>query len=81
MDIEALVKVILSDEEMWQKIVELRQSLVVYVAETGDDYHKSKTCHFFRAGRGPRREPMEVSLKSVKELEYKPCPRCYPDEG
>ena len=47
MDIEALVKVILSDEEMWQKIVELRQSLVVYIAETGNDYHKSKTCHFF----------------------------------
>ena len=81
MDIEALAKVILSDEQMWQKIVELRKSLVVYVAETGGTYHQSPACHFFRAGGGPRREPMEVSLKSVKELEYDPCTTCYPDEG
>ena len=81
MDIEALVKVILSDEEMRQKIEELRKGLTVYISETGDTYHKSPDCHYLQAVRGHRREPKEVSLLSVKECMYHPCPTCRPDEG
>ena len=81
MDIEALVKLILSNEEMRQKIEELRKGLTVYISETGDTYHKSPDCHYLQAVRGQRREPKEVSLLSVKECMYHPCPTCRPDEG
>ncbi len=80
MDIEALVKVILSNEEMRQKIEELSKGLTVYISETGNTYHKYPDCHHL-AVRGQIREPKEVSLLSVKECMYHACPTCHPDEG
>lgn len=81
MDIEALVTLILSNKEMRQKIEELTKGLTVYISETGDRYHKYPDCDRLQAVRGQRREPKEVSLLSVKECMYHPCPTCRPDEG
>ena len=72
---------IMCRSEMWQKIEELRKGLTVYISETGDRYHKAPDCPRLQAVRGQRREPKEVSLLSVKECMYHPCPTCRPDEG
>lgn len=77
MDIEALVKVILSNEEMRQKIEELGKGLTVYISKTGDRYHKYSDCPRLLVAHGSK----EVSLLSVKECMYDPCPACRPDEG
>ena len=77
MDIEALVKVILSDEEMRQKIEELTKGLTVYISESGNTYHKYPDCHYLQV-RGQIREPKAVSLLCVKECMYKACTACLP---
>ena len=79
--IEPRLYEIMCRREMRQKIEELTKGLTVYISETGDRYHKSPDCPRLQAVRGQRREPKEVSLLSVKECMYHPCPTCRPDEG
>ncbi|RKU06796.1 hypothetical protein C6502_19430 [Candidatus Poribacteria bacterium] len=46
---------------------------VVYISITGDRYHKYRDCPKLRIAH----KVLEVSLKSVKECEYKACTDCW----
>ena len=83
MTILQIAERILNDERIGQRVREILQEElsaddinVVYIAETGDVYHREECTQMSKGSHRNKQYPREVSLSAAAEVGYTPCPFC-----